>query len=599
MGLNYCKGFLPNGGILVIFRFLLFLIFSIFTNSTLYALCSSHDNSLDCDEDTNCRWQFDETAMSQEDGMCVDRSIDPNEATPPEEESPAPELHGNPNQDFYDNYNHQGTHQAAYRDACERISNGGNMQGDAEQIDRSHCNTALVDYTTDVWGGPEFGAMVQAAGALYSSFFGSQGISMKWRAKVDPADKKDRLVRSGKIGSEEKYNASNYEKPEDKPDICAFGPRLGEEAATAVQEQNQQVIEFQMQTATEVSMQKQALESLADLHDSRKKTSIIQGSAWGAATACYGAYLIGGAEFNGMMATKMATTAFMSIYYFSKADKHGDQAKIIRQEATSMPSLGTCGPDNPECFCADASTEVNDPENYVRYCIPPAMQSNYNYIPCYDAQFNPDPECKCKATNTCYDGTSNVAGATFDGSITGAVNPLFQTMSTGAFDNQIFRRKVRSAVKKAKKLLASPKAIAKLPSTNLSKSEKKLAQTLHKHGIPAQVAAVAAGFPLNKKYLRKFNKKNKTNFKKDDQRFLAMIRSRRPKGKSRRAPAKNYNFSTPQFGKKPENKGGVKIAKQHSRKITNRAEIHWERDNRLIFEIISNRYKLSAWNRLD
>jgi hypothetical protein len=67
--------------------------------------------------------------------------------------------------------------------------------------------------------------------------------------------------------------------------------------------------------------------------------------------------------------------------------------------------------------------------------------------------------------------------------------------------------------------------------------------------------------------------------------------------KNKKSDSKN-NYAFPTFGKKKQEdpQGGIQMA-NYSRKITSRAEIH--QDNRVIFDIISSRYKKSAWKILE
>jgi hypothetical protein len=608
---------------------ILSLLLSLFLPSKAFAFCTGMNESA-CNSQTQCSW-----SSSASECLDIPAGVNNQENAQQEEE---PERAVNPNQGFFDSFQHDPTHTSAFNQACKELDGemGRNRKKDESEWSSSYCDPNLVNYNSS----SGWDLAVQVAAQMYAQFFGAQGIAIygpgekdaikdnrsdirsinknidgqnERISNLDPTNDKDEINRLNANISEQQQSISDIRKEnketrqsntsgEDKkemPDYCAYGAMVGEEVGKTMEQDSQRLAQYQLQIAdADESIQYQSLESLADIHNAKREASVVQGGTWTAASACYASLMMfGPAKPNGINITKLATTAFLGTYFFRKAKRHKDHRDAIRKKADELPLLGECNPSNPSCFCTDES-EVAHPQEYLKYCVPADLADSYQYTPCLDANQNIDPTCECKKTNpvSCYTGASSLGGANFSGAITGPFTSIYDSIGAGEYGNG-FITKARKGLAFAKKVLNSAEIQKKIPAPGkLTPSQKKAAKMMAKDfGIPLKAAALATTSPMSKKLLARYMKGNtKVPSRK---KFVSSMRRRPSMFKNKKSDSKN-NYAFPTFGKKKQEdpQGGIQMA-NYSRKITSRAEIH--QDNRVIFDIISSRYKKSAWKILE
>jgi hypothetical protein len=459
-------------------------------------------------------------------------------------------------------------------------------------------------------------------GKLYVLVFGGMGIMGGGGPSVKIAQKPDAAAgaktgasatadTTAAAGDTSQAAGGAAKKPEaDKSaDYCLYGAIAGEGLATLMQgsEQNK----ASQEAANLNDPQLAALVQLKETHKARKKTSTYQSVVFGATAACYAArkLLQPAVVMDAQYMIKMAAAAGISALYMKKAAKHADAMKKIQKVIDSLPKAGDCNPwTGTSCFCKEPTSASLYPGQYQEVCmlnngIADGPKDNMGCGTVSNNIVTLDQDCKCKQSNTCFGpilkfpNPSIGLGANF----LSAANTGYSLLDPSQFDEGKLKDYSNAAAALNNKLKPN---LANVPDATLTPAQQKVADDL-KDVVPPAVANMAAGM-------------NSSGSTADGQMNsgLATSVSGLPAALKKQVGASevsgNYRssggtsevggagdstpaFTMPGMGQQAPT-GGTEVLSFADKAMKN-AEIS-NRPDTPIFDIISNRYRSSGWNRL-
>lgn len=393
---------------------------------------------------------------------------------------------------------------------------------------------------------------------------------------------------------------------EERSDICVYIPMAGELVAAGMQAaQEKNIAEAQPGT----DAQREGLHAVARTHDSRAKTATIQGGIYAATAACYVTYIASGAVVDWKLGLKLGAATVMSGIFFKKANNHKKYASDVRAIANKLPGLGDCNPlTQTQCFCSEPTSRNVDIANFQKVCVPQqlaAREGKLSAVPCSTIQNGNavlDMECRCKRNNTCLNGQLASMGAEigFGGydladplRLLGEMNGTLNEANVSNFGGQLNARS---------KAALDKESIANVPSMRgLNAKETGLAKEMNKMGLPARMAAFAAQQAGSAPASASSPAIAAINSGYDSGSY---------NGSTRRGTSYNYAGSTgsarragPGFApfKSPLDKNGKPASVQvetYSEEALAAADINKD-TTKGIFDIISHRYRSSAWRRFE
>lgn len=281
----------------------------------------------------------------------------------------------------------------------------------------------------------------------------------------------------------------------ERMDICGKLPAVIETASMAYQMTNNEQTKRNYENAPPGIKQKAGFEALAKMHDDRSSAAEKQAAGWGAVSACYIADAAAfGAVKDWKLIAKIAASGLITKFYLDKKDAHKDKARALKRMAAKFPSPGDCNPHTETtCFCSEETSYASDPENYMKYCVPPELhrEGNVAGYSCVDKNGKADVSCKCKKNNSCISARIaqdalklGLNPAAMKDPLAG-IGPLNTGKGSAGLEG-IARRNLAMAQKELKDFR---------PKENLrigSKKGKKLAEGLLSAGIPKAAAAALA-----------------------------------------------------------------------------------------------------------
>ena len=307
--------------------------------------------------------------------------------------------------------------------------------------------------------------------------------------------------------------------------------------------------------------------------------------------------LTGAAKTDAMFFVKLGGSIMMGTFYGYKQSYHNKRYKELKALANKLPKRGDCNPaTETTCFCSEESSKTGDPANYQKYCVPEIL-ANRPGDPsvCVTASGNADPNCNCKLTNSCITHKVGEMGLElgFNGSqIQGLVDGL-KPYGTGFAGGKFAGSTDKNMAFAKKQLKKAPKATK---DPNLTDDQKKLAAIASNLGVPKSVAAglsklsdstlpasVSSIDPtVSGSKKSSISYANKPGYKK----------GRSAKSKSSSSSSKRFN---PFARSKKSNTSSTGIeVDDYIAKAQREAEITKD-TSKPIFDIISYRYKKSAW----
>jgi hypothetical protein len=464
--------------------------------------------------------------------------------------------------------------------------------------------------------------LIQGVAKAYTMIIGSGGLGNGFETDAtatdsNSADSASGTDTTGDTAATETETTPDTENPEadsdsgEAKDYCRYIPVATETVATFQQTSEQQ--NLQNLPTNQASAQKEALYKVEQSHRSRADTSKIQRTGWMGSTGCYAAYMATG--FQGVSKTsksnllKLGASALLWKFFDSQVGAHKDYADRVRNVADKLPGTGDCNPiTDVNCYCAQEET-MYDPKYCREIYNKNKIASTSIAVSCIDDKMKADPACKCKASNTCFDQQfmTNVSGFNFGNMAEkGAISP-FMSMTNGELKNGKLSNassKQFAIVNKALKDSSTKLGNLDKPLTKSQKEEAKalidafgLSKNLASHiaskpvnsSVTKAVSKLSSG-STNKAYRKSNYKGHKGNTGKKVLRFSG--------GGGINKASKSSGSNPFSVKKRRSKKSSGKILKYAQRAQESAAQITKNKD-RPIFDIISRRYQVSGWRRLE
>jgi hypothetical protein len=401
------------------------------------------------------------------------------------------------------------------------------------------------------------------------------------------------------------------DKKEQK-DYCKYIPVATEAISMFNTQEDQKMIGLLPQDVE--TQQKDSLLKAAENHDSRAKTAKIQTVGWGAGSACYLAMVATpNVVWSWGLAAKLGASTVLAAFYNSQVGDHEDYADKTRAIAAKIPGKGDCNPITDKlCFCTEESSKKRP--DYGKYCRPQLHNRRVAYkserVTCIDENMKEDASCACAQRDTCVDKKVITTIKGFGGGTLGS-SPMmadFSLLSKGELSARGLTSANNSINTALAKLRRNDK---KIPDSNtiLTDKQKEEFNLLKKMGMPPRLAkkmALTKITPEMKKNMAKFNGSKVKGRSKGYSRSGS--RNKRSNvltfsggdgvNKQRVKKKSSSNDFLKRFGlkKKKRKKSSGKVLKfanraQRQAQISNNKHKH-------IFDIISRRYQVSGWKRL-
>ncbi len=450
------------------------------------------------------------------------------------------------------------------------------------------------------------GGLEDQIGKMYVLLFGLGPMLMKSGGGGSSSSSASSTTSNANLpGAEEA--ASGAKAPEaKKKDYCIFIP-IGYEAISMLTQMGGQ--KQASQETANLDPQLAALAQLKEAHKTRKKTATQQSVAYGVTTACYAGMLAASMlKPEPMVLAKMAGAGALFMLYKKKADKHANAAKKVQEVIDSLPKAGDCNPwTGTSCFCAEKTSIKLYPGQYNEVCVLNKGKfdgplSNFGCAVQVAGKVSLDASCGCKKTNTCLSSKISIgkAGLGLGANFVNDANQGLQLLDPSQFDEAKLNAFQANLAGKLGKLEIKGDAI---PDVKLNPTQKAAADSLVGIVPPAIANLAAAGSPsgppaggLMGGSTSSALDKIPAALRKEMKDFEVSGGYRGKGGFSPTSAAAESSFSLP--GMQPANpEGGVQV-EEYAEKALSNADVR-NAPETAIFDIISNRYRSSAWKRLE
>lgn len=389
-------------------------------------------------------------------------------------------------------------------------------------------------------------------------------------------------------------------------DYCIFIPIAYEAISMLTQMGGQK--QAQQETAN-LDPQLAALANLKEAHKTRKKTATQQSVAYGVTTACYaGMMLTQTLKPDAMTIAKMAGAGALTTLYMSKAKKHADAAKKVQLVIDSLPKAGDCNPwTGTSCFCAEKTSAKLYPGQFQEVCVLNKGKfdgplSNFGCAVQVAGKVSLDASCGCKKTNTCLSSKISIGQARLGlgANFINDANKGLQLLDPSQFDEAKLNAFQSNM---AGKLAGVNIKGEPIPDVKLTPTQRAAADSLTGLVPPAIANLAAAGAPagppsggLMGGSTASALDKIPSALRKEMKDFEVSGGYAARGGFSPTSAAAEQSFSLP--GMQPQNpEGGVQV-EEYAEKAVSNADVR-NAPETAIFDIISNRYRSSAWKRLE
>lgn len=460
----------------------------------------------------------------------------------------------------------------------KNLESKGTNPCDPNSVDQ---NVFVIDPTID--------RLIPMVGQVYTMFFGVGGSEINMVKKDAPV---------GKDGKKE---------TEGKKDRCALLPGAVEMAAQAMQQVQQQPVANSAQNMDPAIAQSESFFQLAKIHEIRQKTARVQEIGWAATGVCYAGYIVAGGYTDVSAYLKMAGAVAVGSFYKIKSDRHKKWADALKAKGNQLRTylgLHNCDPlKEKHCYCSLESNK-NDPN----YCLPKKKNNrppNKEAGPCITANNTIDEECGCVASKSCFDYqmASDLGSLNFGNNFMKSALADMNKISSAGFENGTLSGGEGGSLAMAKNFLQNNKS-PELGPINLNNKQKQNASGLTGIGIPPQLAAALAAMPESSA-ARSFASNIKQSF--------GGANALKDKSPSQEIKTSNLQFSQPKGSKTggrdedEVNPYAPKVGKSvvpgvetlnFAAKAQREAEITKSQE-KPIFEIITHRYRTSAWKTFD
>lgn len=521
------------------------------------------------------------------------------------------------------NYVHQGRKQQVMQEECAKLSEKYNTPMGCDdksskpgQVFKGTTGVVIEEVLPKLYAIMGTAAMAGSGGKILMKPEGTdktKSTGTNSNTKPDPTPKEtgsttaDPGGANKPAGTDTKAADAKTEKGEERSDICIYIPMAGELVASGMQAAQEKNI---AEAKPGVDAQKEGLHAVARTHDARAKTATIQGGIYAATAACYVSYIASGAVVDWKLGLKLGAATVMSGIFFKKANNHKKFASDVRAIASKLPGAGDCNPHTQtQCFCSEPTSRNVDIANFQKVCVPQQLASRegkLTSVPCSTLQNGNavlDMECRCKRNNTCLNGQLASMGAEIGFGGYDLADPLRLLGEMNGTMNEANVSNFGAQLNARSKAALDKESIADVPSMRgLNAKENGLAKEMNKMGLPARMAAFAAqqagSAPASASAPAIAG--IKSDYGSDDS----------YSGSTNRGTSYNYAGSTGSARrsgpgitpfKSPLDKSGKPSAVQvetYSEEALAAADINKD-TSKGIFDIISHRYRSSAWRRFE
>lgn len=390
-----------------------------------------------------------------------------------------------------------------------------------------------------------------------------------------------------------------------KKDYCIYIPIAYEGLSFLLQMKGQKQAE---QDSANLDPQLASLVQLKEAHKTRKKTATQQSVVYGSTAACYAAMLLMGKVDGGPMTfVKMGAAGALTALFMSKAKKHANAAKKVQEVIDGLPKAGDCNPwTGTSCFCSEKTSAKLYPGQYQEVCVLnkgnlDGPLANMGCAVSVAGKISLDASCGCKKTNTCLSSKISLGNSSLGlgANFVNDANKGLSLLDPSQFDEARLNDFSTSMAGKISGIKSK-----NVPDVKLNPSQKALADEMNKVA-PASIAALAAASPSAAPPVGGLMGGSTSNaldklpeaLKKEMKDFEVSGQYRGNGGSSPTSAAADPGFSIPGMGGQ-EAKGGIQVEEEFAARAVGNADVRNAPDT-AIFDIISNRYRSSAWKRLE
>jgi len=398
---------------------------------------------------------------------------------------------------------------------------------------------------------------------------------------------------------------------EKQTDFCMVGAIGWEMVAMLMQNQLNQNTE--QATAGIKNEQERALVALKRNHEDRANTSLVQAVAYGVITVCYAVYGFAGAfsHDTGMTWVKLGAAALIAFLYGVKYNHHINAAAAVDHIIKGLPRDGACNPyTQTDCFCKEKTSRELFASEYQQVCVvnrplwdPPTSLGCGVKI---NNEISYDKECKCRQTNTCFNTQIQGFDPKFKlaNNVMNMANKGADLLASGEFEPAKLVDFATTSTAFGLKAARSNKN-RKMIRTRLNPETAAAASELAKIFPPDVAAAIAAapegkppaGLGMSGGPATASLDKLPSDLKKKVAEAIKTNYNTNSAGNSSSSnDSAEPQFQLPSFGKKTDANGNEVV--KFAEKAFNNADITKAKDVP-IFDIISNRYRRSGWNKVE
>jgi hypothetical protein len=379
---------------------------------------------------------------------------------------------------------------------------------------------------------------------------------------------------------------------------------IGAQIQNALQRQSDQSV-------AKDDAQLQALINLQQTHNARKKTARIQSYTYGAVSTCYTSMLFRpDVAKDANLILKISASAALTGLYIKKSVNHKKASEKVGEVIAAMEFAGKdCNPwTKSSCFCKEPSSKQIYPYHFEEVCV--LNKGNFEgtkvAVGCSavnGSNVSYDKDCKCKTTNTCFKNNLRFMGPQLGtgASLVNEANNTLDQITGGEFDMGELDKKSIEQAKMASRIKIN--GTDKIKAPELTEKQKMISNELEKY-MPKNIAQIAAAVkPASLSGINEIS------------RGLSAINNLPEKIKEKLADAisvdykqaespKTYSdeeleFSLPKMDNLNETSDTQSAEiMDFAEEATRKAEISNTKGTP-IFDIISNRYRQSAWKKLD
>lgn len=408
-------------------------------------------------------------------------------------------------------------------------------------------------------------------------------------------------------GGAEGANGAEEEK-KDLNDYCRF-IAVGTEAFALFQQQFAQSGLNDLPHNADTA-QRDALLKASKSHEERAKQAQYQTMGWGATAACYWG-MLAFAQLNWTLGLKIGGSTLLAGFFNAEIKRQKGYASKIRELADKLPGKGDCNPVTERlCYCSQPET-MNDPQ----FCMLEMRQrhTNANLLTttCIDSRAQSDPQCRCLDTDSCFDKKieNDLRGVGFGNLELSGIKPI-QEMARGGLSAGTLGATDRTISALNDRFERNPEIRNLLNSRELGAGQKELADALLGAGLTPTLSKMMGHSPA-----RAASSENTARFQGWSNIDRSLLKSAQSGGAARDNVLRfqgGYGLSdTPSSGgnqnsgmpdifnkmKQDQEREPANNVLTFAEKAEQNAQISRRVDTPL-FEIISHRYRLSAWTRL-